>query len=87
MQHTAASLQNYATPSGRFIQTAAPFVLFRCDPKTAEQDIVAAQLEARVKGKVLTAQGELYVRWSLGSPEAEERIRKCIQTLEKQANY
>ena len=87
MQQTASNLQNYATPSGRFIQTAAPFVLFRCDPKTDEPAIVAAQLEARVKGKVLTAQGELYVRWSLGSPEAEERIRKCIQTLEKQANY
>lgn len=83
MQQTATSLQNYTTPSGRFMKTSAPFVLFRCDPNTSERAIVAAQLEARVKGKVLTAQDELYVRWSLGSPEAEERIRKCIQTLEK----
>ncbi|MBM3381564.1 MAG: aminotransferase class I/II-fold pyridoxal phosphate-dependent enzyme [Betaproteobacteria bacterium] len=87
MKHTAAALQTHMTPVGQFIKTAAPFVLLRCRPNVSEEMLTSAQQKARLKGKKLTAQGELYMRWSLGAPDAGERILDCIRTLESQLGY
>jgi histidinol-phosphate aminotransferase len=87
MKHTADQLQSHTTLAGQFIKTAAPFVLFRCQPHVTEAQLSAAQEKALLKGKKLTAQGELYIRWSLGAPDAGERILACIKALETQLGY
>lgn len=85
MQNTAARLKANQSACGTFIRTSAPFVLFRCHEDIHEVDIKNAQTQAQVLGKTLTAQNELYIRWSLGSPEAETRILESLKILER--NY
>ncbi|MEN9528266.1 MAG: hypothetical protein RI932_139 [Pseudomonadota bacterium] len=87
MKNAAAALQAHTTHVGKFIKTAAPFVLFRCQSNVSEEHLSAAQEAGRLKGKKLTAQGELYMRWSLGAPDAGERILACIKALENQIPY
>lgn len=87
MQDTAHMLQAHATTAGQFMLTAAPFVLFRCNPTISEEVLLNTERSAGLKGKKLTAQGELYMRWSLGAPEAGERILACIKALEGQLSY
>jgi histidinol-phosphate/aromatic aminotransferase/cobyric acid decarboxylase-like protein len=83
MQQTAKRLQSHATgKAGRFFKTAAPFVLFQCSNHISETQIDEAEKRVQVRGKVFTAQGSLYIRWSLTSPEAEQKIKECIQFLE-----
>lgn len=83
MQETANRLQASEThKSGRFFKTAAPFVLFQCDEGISEAQIETAENRAQVRGKVFTAQGALYIRWSLTSPEAESKILECLKILE-----
>ncbi|NBO37664.1 aminotransferase class I/II-fold pyridoxal phosphate-dependent enzyme [bacterium] len=87
MKNTALSLKTITTPTGKFIKTTAPFVLFRCNNGLSKTAVETAQLKAGVRGKLIVAGEEIYLRWSLGSPEAEERIRKCIQALENPNDY
>jgi len=56
--------------------------LFQCDKRISEAQIEAAEHRAQVRGKVFTAQGALYIRWSLTSPEAESKIRECLKVLD-----
>lgn len=83
MQLCAKRLQGSGhSGAGRFFKTDAPFVLFQCSEKIDELKIEKAQEHSRVRGKVFTAQGALYIRWSLTSPMAEERIKECLKYLE-----
>ncbi len=83
MQLTAKRLQSLETgKAGRFFKTAAPFVLFQCSERISEVQIEEAEKKAEVRGKVFPAQGALYIRWSLTSPEAETKILECLRILE-----
>lgn len=83
MQETAVRLQHTKIiRAGRFFKTAAPFLLFQCAEHISESQIEEAERIAQVRGKVFAAQGSLYIRWSLTSPEAEMRIKECLQLLE-----
>lgn len=87
MAKMAVELQKIHTPAGRFMKTKAPFVLFRCCKNTREEDVRSAQSQAGVVGKIIFHGPEMLVRWSLGSPEAFQRISDCIHHLEKRTSY
>jgi histidinol-phosphate aminotransferase len=87
MADMATRLQEIQTPAGRFMKTKAPFVLFRCDKRIHEEDLRNAQDKAAVTGKIIFNGPEMLIRWSLGSPEAFQRIKNCIQNLESRLSY
>lgn len=87
MKRAATQLQAYTTKVGTFIKTEAPFVLFRCHTNVQQAQLIESQKAAGLKGKILTAQNELYIRWSLGAPNAEERISSCVRALEAQTPH
>ncbi len=82
MQQTSAALQALTTRTGHFLKTQAPFVLFRCRKEISEDQLQSAQQKAALRGKIIRTPDKLEIRWSLGSPEAHQRITRCIQLLE-----
>ncbi|NBW82943.1 aminotransferase class I/II-fold pyridoxal phosphate-dependent enzyme [bacterium] len=87
MADIATRLQEIQTPAGRFMKTQAPFVLFRCNQRIREEDLRDAQTKSAVIGKIIFTGPEMLIRWSLGSPEAFQRISNCIQILESRLSY
>lgn len=82
MRKTCEALQNLQTPAGYFLKTQAPFVLFRCNENLTSQSVAAAQQSVALRGKIISSQPQIEIRWSLGSPEACQRITQCIRQLE-----
>lgn len=87
MRSTSSALQKLKTNAGHFLATTAPFVLFRCHSRLTDTDIEQAQREVQLRGKTLLNQGKKEIRWSLGSPEAYQRIVQCIKKLESRLSY
>lgn len=87
MQQASKNLQAWRSTCGKFMTTEAPFVLFRCQKGMSVSEIQSAQEKAGVQGKVIRAQDDNYVRWSLGAPQAEEKIKLCLNWLEKNSAH
>lgn len=85
MKASAEALTSINSSVGHFIKTLAPFVLFSGKEGLTEDAIQKAQAEAQVQGKIIKTHSEVFVRWSLGSPEAQSRISSCLQILESTA--
>ncbi|MEY4066771.1 MAG: hypothetical protein RIR26_2979 [Pseudomonadota bacterium] len=86
MKQASKNLQAWQSRCGYFMKTEAPFVLFRCQKGLNTSDIQGAQEQTGVQGKVIRAQEDNYVRWSLGSPRAEEKIKECLLWMEKNSS-
>jgi histidinol-phosphate/aromatic aminotransferase/cobyric acid decarboxylase-like protein len=83
MKKTAENLSSMQTSAGHFLKTCAPFLLFRCRSEIGEEQLLAAQDNAGVRGKIIQSGAQMQIRWSLASDEAQQRIVNCIQFLEK----
>ncbi|MEN9808483.1 MAG: hypothetical protein RLZZ488_50 [Pseudomonadota bacterium] len=84
MRNTCRLLQDIQSSAGHFLKTQAPFVLFRCSELITPQAVSTAQQAVALRGKIITLQPQIEIRWSLGSPEAYQRITECIRQLENQ---
>jgi histidinol-phosphate/aromatic aminotransferase/cobyric acid decarboxylase-like protein len=82
MKNVAQTLQQMESSAGQFLKTSAPFVLFRCSKNVSEEDLKWAQQHSKIVGKIITTSPSLQIRWSLGSPEAFQRISSCIRNIE-----